>query len=62
MILSCGKPHTDREILSAAGRINAKRRKHNVAGPGRRKLVDRCPCGRYSRAYAARRGHRCVAS
>jgi hypothetical protein len=28
---------------------------------GRPRSADRCPCGRFTRAYAAKRGHKCEA-
>ncbi len=62
MKLTCGHNHTEEEILSAAGRIYASRRRHVVtpgAGPGRPRSADRCPCGAMTKARAAARGHRC---
>lgn len=35
--------------------------KDRTAG-GRPRSQDRCPCGRYTQGYAAKRNHRCVAA
>lgn len=57
--LSCGKLHEESEILGAAGRIQVGRRKNTVAGPGRPRGPDRCPCGEMTAKRADARRHVC---
>jgi hypothetical protein len=39
----------------------ARQQPGSGAGAGRPRLPDRCPCGRYTRWLAAKRGHLCMA-
>jgi len=49
---------TDDEILAAAARIQAARRKTHGGGRPRKK-GRRCPCGEMTLTRASARGHKC---
>ena len=42
-------PNADRNYLRQVGKLG-----------GRPRSADRCPCGKYTRRYAAARNHECV--
>ena len=48
-------------MISAVMSAISRRRtpEQRKGGPGRPKSPDRCPCARYTRSYAAKRGHDC---
>ena len=50
---------TKDQIISQYMSFLSKRRTKSQRKGGRPKETQRCPCGRYTRGYAARRRHRC---
>jgi hypothetical protein len=56
---SCHVDHPENEILSAAGAIQAGRRKTHGAGTGRPRSKSRCACGLMTAARAVARKHAC---
>jgi len=54
------KPVTQATISAVMSALSRRRTpKQRRGGPGRPKSPDRCPCGKYTRSYAARRGYEC---
>ena len=51
----------DQATISAVMSELSRRRtpEQRKGGPGRPRLHDRCQCERYTRSYAAKRGHEC---
>ncbi len=47
------------KLTSEQARILSAQRKRCAAGPGRPRVLPRCPCGAMSRRRAKKRGHRC---
>ena len=57
-------PHCDEELTpSQVGALYAALRKTKAGGHkgGRPRITERCPCGKYSVALAAKRNHQCKA-
>ena len=50
-------PATISAVMSALSRRQTPEQRKG--GPGRPQSKDRCPCGQYTRSYAAKRGHEC---
>jgi hypothetical protein len=57
--LPCGHAIDECDLLSLAAGVVSRRRGDRVGG--RPKIAKRCPCGKYSRALATQRGHKCEA-
>jgi hypothetical protein len=54
------KPVTP-DMISAVMSALSRRRtpEQRKGGPGRPKSAARCPCEKFTRSYAAKRGHKC---
>lgn len=50
----------DGVLHSEAARRRGQKRQTHGAGPGRPRTAERCACGAYTVAVAAKRRHRCV--
>ena len=51
----------DSVIFAESGRRSSARRQTIGTAGGRKRLADRCPCGKYTRHYAALQYHKCEA-
>jgi hypothetical protein len=48
-----------RKLTPDQARAMSAARSSHAPGSGRRRVKDRCPCGRFTRQRAQKRGHRC---
>lgn len=54
------KPVTPAMISRVMSELSRRRSPEQCkGGPGRPRSADRCPCEKFTRSYAAKRGHRC---